>query len=244
MKKVILVLLLIPVFLFAGYDIVFVGPDSNGGEYTDIITGLAGFAGDFDTVDLWDLIATGTPVLGDIQGYDAVVACSESGLPDPVALGDVLADYVDGGGVLVLCTFAYGGNIEITGRIMTTGYSPLLLNSNPGHYSWDDLDLADPDEPGSPLLDSVSSLGCGYRDDVYLAGWGNLVAHWDGDNDEAVAYNDAHSVVSISAFPGHVSGGYDWTGDYPQLIRNSIMWMLPPVSIQSTSLGSIKVIFE
>jgi len=50
--------------------------------------------------------------------------------------------------------------------------------------------------------------------------WGNLVTHWQGDNEEVAAYCDNMNIVSITAYPGHMGLSRDWTGDYPQMMSN------------------------
>lgn len=244
MKKAILILLLVPVFVFSAYDILLTAPDVEGYQ-TDMHTALTGFTGDFDSVVWWNMYPSNQPVLADIQGYDAVVTWSNYGYPDNNAWGDTLADYVDGGGVVVACTFGYYvSGYVIGGDFVTSDYSPLLSEGN-NYVTNYDLELSSPDMPGHPILDSVSSLNCGYIDYVSLAGWGNLVTHWQTINEEAVAYNDNMNIVSITAYPGQAGSVYDWTGDYPQLIRNAIVWMIGQQNtIQSTSLGNIKTMFE
>jgi hypothetical protein len=146
---------------------------------------------------------------------------------------------------VIACTFAYYvGDLVLGGRFITSGYSPLLSEGN-NYYANYDLELSSPDMPGHPILDNVTALNCGYIDYVSLAGWGNLVTHWQTIDEEAVAYNDDMNIVSISAYPGQAGYPQDWTGDYPQLIRNAIVWMIgQQSSIHSTSLGNIKAMFE
>ncbi len=74
---------------------------------------------EFDTRTLFT-----TPTLAELNNYDVVLAYSNATPFDPVALGDVLADYVDAGGGLVLANFTWTQGFGIEGRIVTTGYSP------------------------------------------------------------------------------------------------------------------------
>ena len=50
----------------------------------------------------------GTPTLQQLQQYDIVFAFSDTAWNDPVEMGNVLADYEDGGGVVIVGTFAWG----------------------------------------------------------------------------------------------------------------------------------------
>jgi hypothetical protein len=59
-------------------------------------------------VDLFDALV-GTPSLGQLQQYNIVVPFSNSGFLDSDTLGNNLADYVDGGGVVVQQGFGFYG---------------------------------------------------------------------------------------------------------------------------------------
>ena len=50
---------------------------------------------------------TNVPDLATLQQYDAVIAFSDNSFSDANALGNNLADYVDGGGRVVQATFAF-----------------------------------------------------------------------------------------------------------------------------------------
>ena len=61
-------------------------------------------------VDLFDA-ANFTPTLQQLQQYDIVFAYSGNPWNDPVAMGNVLADYEDGGGVVIVGTFAWDNRV-------------------------------------------------------------------------------------------------------------------------------------
>ena len=66
-----------------------------------------------------------TPPLSDLQPYDAVVVFSNSPFADPVTLGNNLADYQDGGGMVTGLQFDwFGSPFGLDGRWITGGYSP------------------------------------------------------------------------------------------------------------------------
>ena len=66
-----------------------------------------------------------TPQLSDLQPYDAVVVFSNSPFADPVTLGNNLADYQDGGGMVTGLQFDwFGSPFGLDGRWITGGYSP------------------------------------------------------------------------------------------------------------------------
>lgn len=75
-------------------------------------------------------MVTEIPPVSLLRGYDVVFVYTNYAPADPIGVGDMLADYVDAGGRLVLTQTCFstgtgGSNWAITGRIMTDGYSPL-----------------------------------------------------------------------------------------------------------------------
>ena len=72
-------------------------------------------------VDLFDA-SSATPTLAQLQPYNIVVAFSNNPYADPVAMGNVLADYADTGGVVVALNFDwFGPPFGLDGRWMTVG---------------------------------------------------------------------------------------------------------------------------
>ena len=69
-----------------------------------------------------------TPVLADLSGYSAILAFTNYIPADPVGLGNVLQQYVDHGGGLVLNTYALSNPWAVSGGITRPGYEfPGLL---------------------------------------------------------------------------------------------------------------------
>ena len=60
-------------------------------------------------VDLFDAFS-GTPTLAQLQQYDIVVAFSNTAYSNAVAMGNVLADYADTGGIVVGLNFNWFGS--------------------------------------------------------------------------------------------------------------------------------------
>lgn len=90
---------------------------------------------EFSKVDIVDAAAA-TPTLADLQQYFAVLVYSETTVPfeDPVGFGDVLADYVDAGGGVVIAGGALDlvNSTAIAGRFRDEQYIPLDLTSGFG----------------------------------------------------------------------------------------------------------------
>lgn len=251
MRKILILTSMLLIYsqaIYAGLNVLLTAPEVEGTQ-TDMVSGLSAFSSDFDSVVWWNMQTSGQPTLSDIEAYDCVVTWSDYQFPYAVVWGNTLADYVDGGGKVILCPFCWSlyENYYIEGRIITDGYSPLLGHAG-DWYTQDYWELTNPDKPSNPCLDSVTSLSCGWQDIVDLASWGHLITHYQDDYEEAIAYNIYHSVAGINANPCQLNiDGYeecDWTGDYPQAMRNTIVWLCSYTKIQPTSLGELKARFK
>jgi hypothetical protein len=142
-----------------------------------------------------------TPSLATLQEYAAILVYSNCSFNDPVALGDVLADYVDAGGTVVVAAFSFwevSAEIGLYGRLLTDGYLPLTLGTQ---GVWGDLFLV-PDLPDDPLLAGVTSFNGGpmslRNSGISLTPGATLVAHWS-DGTPLVAYKG--NVVALNFFP-------------------------------------------
>jgi len=169
---------------------------------------------DLVVVDTFD-VSSSTPTLPTLLNYDAVLVWSNNPFFNPVALGDVLADYVDVGGGVVLATAVwYGPPFGLEGRIMVN-YSPFVQVGGLWFTSAD-LGVYNAEHP---IMESVSVASSQYRDNVTLTAGAELVAEWS-DGDPFVATNG--SVVGMTLIP---STG--WTGDVPTLVHNALVWSVP-----------------
>ena len=171
-----------------------------------------------------DLMAgTSTPALSDLTPYDAVFVYADNTVAAPDTVGDVLADYVDAGGSLVICQAALVEGFEITGRIMTAGYSPLTPTAAAGDGTDKTLDAAALTFPLHPMLVGVDTA-------VYLrpgiAGYSipdvavdaEIIAMFNGGL-VAFAVNDAGSIVAINDFPN------PGRRDIHKAVGNAIIWL-------------------
>jgi hypothetical protein len=176
---------------------------------------------DFAVVDTID-VRSSTPSLSTLLDYDAVLVYCDALFNDPVAMGDVLADYVDVGGGVVLATFVwYGPTWDLEGRIMTTDYSP-LEQAGASLYANATLDWCD---SGHPIMEGVSAVKGYFRDNVGLTAGATLVANWS-DGYPFVATKG--QVVGVSLFPvNHAGDPEEWTGDVPTLFHNALLWTVP-----------------
>jgi hypothetical protein len=168
-------------------------------------------------VDYWDGTA-GTPTLGDLAPYNCVYTWTNFAYSDNIAMGNVLADFVDGGGVVVLGAFTTftGGNF-LGGRVMTSGYSPVTGGANhfaSSNYSGDGT---------TSIHDGVNAYECTFRDILSLQGPGAQDGSYQ-DGEIAHAYSPTFSVV-YSNGSGAVQLGC--TGDWALLVANSCAAVIP-----------------
>ena len=120
--------------------------------------------GQFNSVDVIT-VNTITPTLSQLQAYDAVLVYSDSIYADAIALGNVLADYVDSGGGVVCALFevAYGSGLphptaQLKGRWDAQGYYVIPRTQQYGPPS---ATLGTVYNPTHPIMQGVSSFNGG-----------------------------------------------------------------------------------
>jgi hypothetical protein len=178
---------------------------------------------DLVVVDIID-VSMSTPSLSTLVNYDAVFVWS-CWIPffDSVALGDMLADYVDVGGGVVLATAWMDSFFGLGGRIMAD-YSPFVRAGNPAIKSAS-LGAYDADHP---IMEGVSSVTGYTRDNVTLTAGAELVAEW----------SDGYPFVATK---GHVVGmtlwPMEWSGDAPTLVHNALLWSVQPALTLVPAVG-------
>ena len=173
-----------------------------------------------------DLFATREPTPSDAElaAYDVVVSLGDIAY-DQQAWGDALADYVDGGGVVVQGAYDTWEGGTPTGRWETGGYAPLIPGDNVNKATT--LGVFD---ASSPLMQNVApgSLTTGaYNTENAPAAGAAVVAYW-ADGRPAVAGKGR--VVAITAALGDTydaPGEPAWTGNYGQIVVNAARAFVP-----------------
>jgi hypothetical protein len=128
-----------------------------------------------------------------------------AGAPDLTALGNVVADYSDTGGGVVVATFSFTSSLALSGRMTSAGYSVFSI----GEQAQDLRMQLVPDIPTSPLLAGVASFDGGsssfHSAPVTTSPGATLIAHWSGDLQPLVAVRDAPVgdglIVGLNFFP-------------------------------------------
>jgi hypothetical protein len=185
----------------------------------------------FTTVDAF-LVSPGSPVptLAQLQQYNAVLVYSDTSFNDNVAIGNVLADYMDGGGNVVLATFAFWNSqgLSIQGRIRTADYLPFTTSnqSAPGGLTLVAVD------PLHPILNGVSSFNGGpssyHNAPISAAAGATLIANWsNGQPLVATRIPTAGRIVGLNFYPpsSSVRGDFWLTStDGARLMANALLW--------------------
>jgi len=171
-------------------------------------------------VDLFDG-QVGTPDLPLLQQYEIVVPYSNFPFADPVTLGNNLADYVDGGGIVVQHGFAFEDTTYgIFGRWLTDGYSPYDYSPN---LQFADFSLGTFDA-GHPLMAGVTSLNSNFQNVVTPNATATEVAQ-NNLGQSLVAFrpvSGGHTTVGVTAYVGTES---DQSGDWGRVIVNAGNWL-------------------
>lgn len=207
----------------APLKVLFLGYDHNVASVkSDILGSDARF--DFGASTGANSCGTGAPSLATLQQYDSVLVWGNCG---PAAgLGNVLADFADGGGRVVLGTFlgyyqSFGG---FTGRINSSGYNPFVSGTTDAYRN---VTLGTHDA-SSALFDGVASIASSYYNGDWLGvdAGATLVAEWSNGR-PFVGVNAAGNVLNVSLFPNVANFGHA-SGDYRQLFRNALAYEATP----------------
>lgn len=112
--------------------------------------------GYFNTVDTYNT-QSGTPTLNYLKQYDAVLVWNDSHALDEVALGNVLAQYIDNGGGVVDAVFDIG-SIPVLGAYNTAAYRVLTPG---GQLQGTVRTLGAVSLPSHPIMEGVTSFNGG-----------------------------------------------------------------------------------
>jgi uncharacterized repeat protein (TIGR01451 family) len=185
-------------------------------------------------VDYFDARA-GTPTLAELLPYDAVLTWANFQYHDKEAFGDVLADYVDAGGQVILSAFTtYTIGNHLGGRIMTEPYAPVTSPTGGNHDSLDQY----ADDGTTFLHNGVDFYQCSYRDELALQGTGQQ----DGsylDGEIAVSYRPDLQVIHINGLDPYPLVSFGCSGDYQLIIANAMRGPLPICGVPWASADPI-----
>jgi subtilisin family serine protease len=152
--------------------------------------------------------------LDHLIGYDAVIVSVDKRCIDPDRTGDVLADYADSGGGVILSLASFFDQWTIGGRFRFGGYFPLLGSGGTRGSS-----SLGPFDPGHPIMRGVTAAATSLLEEVDLTPGAQIVAEWQS-GEPFVAVKEPN-VVALNIYFGEP--GY-WTGDVPLILRNAVLW--------------------
>lgn len=174
-------------------------------------------------VDYFDARA-GTPDLATLQGYHCVYTWANAAFADNVLFGDRLANFVDGGGSVVLGAFsAYTSGNYLSGAIMGPGYSPVTGGMN--HFSTS----AYAGDGTTAIHAGVAAYDSYFRDILTLQGSGLQDGSYV-DGEIAHAYRPDFRVIYSN---GLGVEGLQGTGDWPLLIANACFAAAPAPEVEA-----------
>jgi len=191
--------------------------------------------GKVTSVDLRN--ASGTvPTLAELEGYDAVLVWRNGSFPDAEGLGNVLVDYINGGGGVVVGALATSTGSFPAGAFATDEFQVII----PGTRIWDTpATLGTVHLPDHPLMTDVTSFDGGIQS--YRAGLTTLttgsfpVADWNDGNPLIAAKENVGTSnvrrVDINLFPPSLDVDVNsWlpTTDGAQIMANALVWVSNP----------------
>ncbi len=185
----------------------------SGTEVSEIASLLESYP-DITAVDVFDA-ASAVPALGDLQDYGAVILIINSRPGQQDALGNVLADYADSGGRVVMTLASFINGWEVRGRFLGGGYLPFNLGSGPiGSSSLGDYVV------GHPIMEGVQDAVGHLLGEVTLAANAEWVADWQFGQ-PMIATNEL-GVVGVNVYLG---GTGQWSGDVPLILHNAAFYL-------------------
>ncbi len=196
--------------------------------------------GRFSQVDVIDA-RSATPTLAQLQAYDSILVWSDYLFADRTTLGNNLADYVDGGGGVVVAVFA-DASVSIGGRFYSDDYYAIEPG---GQNEGAELTLGTIYNPNSPLMTGVSSFDGGtssYHSVGSVNAKAMRVADWS-DGEPLVVTRIVNGVprVDLSLWPPSSDARSDlWVDstDGATLMANALQFVHPScVPVPASLLG-------
>lgn len=197
-------------------------------QWLDVQTRLMA-TGFFTSVSIIDVTAAGggTPSLNTLLGYDAVMCWTNTTPANNVTWGDVLADYIDAGGGVVVTVFANStltAGRNIAGR-WQLGYEVILDQS--GNASGAGATLGIVHQPAHPVMAGVTAFSGGTTGSrpvgTALELGSTLVAEWS-DGKVLVAQGSRPTRIDLGFYPPNATcsqSGWATGGDL--LMANALV---------------------
>lgn len=152
------------------------------------------------------------PELSVLKEYDVVFFHTNSTPSDADSLGDVLADYVDSGGGLVMTEFSFSTIWAVGGKLMTSGYCPFQVADGAGTAGDRQIDPASVSIPIHPIFNGADINNLVYwsngnfADPPLDAGATLLAADTGGAN--AIAINEDGNIIALNMYAYYLNETY------------------------------------
>jgi hypothetical protein len=227
-----------------GGNFIVIYADNDPVYVNDVLTKLRAFTNDLSTVDAFNA-GTGTPSLDLLKSYSGCLVYSNSyasikgytSFQDRVALGNVLADYVDYGSGVVTAHFCWYSTTGIGGRFNDQGY---FLVPTGGNTGWTDkFSIQSVQMPNHPIMNGVTDIHFTAQSLIsspaVTAGvnGGQIVFTWTlGSCAGALVKTmpnganrvDLYYIPWSDSVPYRADYGQGYTGNGDVLMKNSLVW--------------------
>ena len=189
----------------------------------------------FSAIDTFNANASGgsdAPTLEQLKRYDAVLVSNGDPWKNRAALGNVIADYTDWGGGVVLTTFTTGGsaNSDLGGRF-TGDYR--IIDFGPTSFGPDTLGTITYTE--HPIVAGVAAFSGGTASrrpfPTTVAPGGLIVAKWSDGKTLAAVSTKRHNRADLGMYPPSSDARADfWVAgtDGAKLMANALTYTIKP----------------
>lgn len=179
-----------------------------------------------------------TPSQAELNQYEALLVWADSGFFDADGLGDLLADYVDRGGGVVVAAVSFDvpdpfDPDTLGGRFLSGGY--YVIKPEVDNRSDDRRVLGTVQSPGHPVMQSIKKIDGGpsslHSPTAALTSGATTLASWDnGDVLVAAKTFGRANRVDVNLFPPSSLLNPDlWPftqdNDVPRLFANALWWV-------------------
>ncbi|HEX2837769.1 MAG TPA: hypothetical protein VHN77_06535 [Phycisphaerales bacterium] len=216
---------------FAQPDVAIVaaaGSTATAVQFTDVQAKLMG-TGEFASVTIINAGAV-TPSLTELQAYDAVMTWSNLTYQSADGLGDVLADYVDAGGGVVVAVFATSTttvNRSLGGRFRSGGYEIIVTQ---GGNTGGAASLGDVLVPTHPTMEGVTTFIGGTTasrpTNTNVTAHGYKVALWNDGKTLIAASTQYANRIDLGMYPPSrdaLVSSWDPATDGARIMANALL---------------------
>lgn len=165
-----------------------------------------------------------TLTLEDLRPYAIIVVCNNARWdPANPLVADVLADYIDNGGKLIISNLAWDyTGLGLRGRLISGGYTPYMTaTANLNATSLGEFNANHPVMAGIGITNSLSTAT---HENLVLTNGATYIARWaDG---QPLVYAQGENVLGYNFRLDWTREGNPWSGEVPQLLENSIRWLV------------------